>query len=1159
MRMDAHEQRKENISERSGELMDELLRRAVIEGRIETLKFRIVQRRFDLNARDAKGHTPLMLAARNGRAAICRMLVQHGVDIHATLNGKTALDMAHENGMKNVVAAICEAAGAEISDEVAFVEYSIQEDTYDASEKGSDSSAKESVSIKAESGQKRAGNIRIANVDLDALSDFGSFANGEETDSRAQINSAPDEETGTGEEETQSELHVGVQTKESALERGGSDFSYDAQPVSPPEEAARVGDTVESVESLFIYNPEAFERRPRTDWIASLETAFGVIKSGEIVPASASRRCPKGSPRNGVTWNSCSVAIYWAAVDVGAIMPTEKAVAARTCSIFTKEQVIFSWQQAKPCPGALPDYVASGKEAERTSALIHWLTTQNGITDKYNKLDGHGEDTEKQQHNDALESDLDDFEPETNEPLPQSDDTLKSEAQSVQSAISKHVPQTDEADFDWGDTSEFSTLASAETENVKIYASNHKDKGEDWRQVLQNIRTQVQGNGTHIGARYGETLVTPRQFLYSAARQGRIPFPALQELALLACGQHGHEGGERFTGRVQAIINSLPDMDGEDGSASVDWQHLIGRKNLLKFCLAQGVSVNTRDADGHTLLILAASAGYAEICNYLLENCADPHETYSGKTALMFAREAGNYHVVRVLRSALLAAHSPTGAQTEEKVSNVPNNTLGNLREVVSAISQGKEAVVRDFLEKQGYVNARDASGYTLLMLAAYGNRPRICRLLLEYGADPKAKHEGETALDIARKSSAALAANAIREVMRAKPRKASAPADNAVVPRLSHTVEVNKSGSMDTRLHQVVVGSGGKEEAELLLRHLVARGVDVNARDDDGYTPLMLAAKGNMDSICRVLVDNGADVLAERAGMTALKLAQESGANESFRTIREFMLKTIMLRKKHEIERDGGPPRAKAPAVGYSRTAALRCDLENIERYMSGKEAFPNNMRAFPALLADIQVRGIFNNVQAAARVHVVMTFCQNEKTIEHTVSSSTAYRISRGDLPNNQKKLHLLAQQFTSWLLIHAVVRNANTGMVFPLLERRPPANRLPPPIETKPSNVPPLLALEGAHGEMDLSLRQAALSGNETLLLECLPRCVDLNVRDAGGYTALMLAAKCNHAGVCRLLIRHGADISALRKGKTALDIAQNASAIEAEIVIQSAIKK
>lgn len=62
-----------------------------------------------------------------------------------------------------------------------------------------------------------------------------------------------------------------------------------------------------------------------------------------------------------------------------------------------------------------------------------------------------------------------------------------------------------------------------------------------------------------------------------------------------------------------------------------------------------------------------------------------------------------------------------------------------------------------------------------------------------------------------------------------------------------------------------------------------IDRGDDLNARDDKGQTPLMLAAARNNSSVCKLLLGAGADVdLVDPNGRSALAIAQAAGALEA-------------------------------------------------------------------------------------------------------------------------------------------------------------------------------------------------------------------------------------------------------------------------------------
>jgi RNA polymerase primary sigma factor len=69
----------------------------------------------------------------------------------------------------------------------------------------------------------------------------------------------------------------------------------------------------------------------------------------------------------------------------------------------------------------------------------------------------------------------------------------------------------------------------------------------------------------------------------------------------------------------------------------------------------------------------------------------------------------------------------------------------------------------------------------------------------------------------------------------------------------------------------------------ESAVRIHVQRGDDLNARDSNGLTPLMLSATRNKSAICKLLLDAGADYgLSDPSGKTALAIAVAMGAHET-------------------------------------------------------------------------------------------------------------------------------------------------------------------------------------------------------------------------------------------------------------------------------------
>lgn len=77
----------------------------------------------------------------------------------------------------------------------------------------------------------------------------------------------------------------------------------------------------------------------------------------------------------------------------------------------------------------------------------------------------------------------------------------------------------------------------------------------------------------------------------------------------------------------------------------------------------------------------------------------------------------------------------------------------------------------------------------------------------------------------------------------------------------------------------------------ESAVRLHIVRGDDLDARDDKGQTPLMIATARNKASVCQLLLDAGVDVGAVwPCGRNALSIAISAGADDAAATIGGFL-----------------------------------------------------------------------------------------------------------------------------------------------------------------------------------------------------------------------------------------------------------------------------
>lgn len=153
------------------------------------------------------------------------------------------------------------------------------------------------------------------------------------------------------------------------------------------------------------------------------------------------------------------------------------------------------------------------------------------------------------------------------------------------------------------------------------------------------------------------------------------------------------------------------------------------------------------------------------------------------------------------------------------------------------AISGGRMETLRFLFEEYGSDPNQEIFGRTVLMKAIEENRPEVVSYLLDHGADingttpPQHKYSdrygGQTALF-------------------------------AVVGGGILYFETTRACGNDPRAQCEV------EQATAMMKLLVARGADVKARDNTGFTALHRAVLKNYRDVALLLIEHGADVNAE-------------------------------------------------------------------------------------------------------------------------------------------------------------------------------------------------------------------------------------------------------------------------------------------------------
>ncbi|XP_062857356.1 CARD- and ANK-domain containing inflammasome adapter protein [Trichomycterus rosablanca] len=274
-------------------------------------------------------------------------------------------------------------------------------------------------------------------------------------------------------------------------------------------------------------------------------------------------------------------------------------------------------------------------------------------------------------------------------------------------------------------------------------------------------------------------------------------------------------------------------------------------------------NVNSKHGSSDTLLHLAAEHGQLAVINFLLSQGAKLDvRNDRGQTALHRASEMGQ----TAASVALIRAGADIHAM--DKASKTPQHL---------AAQKGHEGTVRALVveEAKGFRNQT-----TFLHMAAMEDDAALAEILLRNGASVDAR-------DPQRKTALFHAISRGNEKTAAVLLKAGAQVDSEIIEVV---YKLNRKSMLSLILRNIKTAISQNEVKSALFRAvqrnldgivaaLIDNGVDVNMRNDLGYTPLLLAAEMSSVEVFKVLVSRKAQLNKRLPNQTsALHLAIRSG-----------------------------------------------------------------------------------------------------------------------------------------------------------------------------------------------------------------------------------------------------------------------------------------
>lgn len=259
-----------------------------------------------------------------------------------------------------------------------------------------------------------------------------------------------------------------------------------------------------------------------------------------------------------------------------------------------------------------------------------------------------------------------------------------------------------------------------------------------------------------------------------------------------------------------------------------------------------------------------------------LVNSENLDQSHRGLTPLMYAAKVGNLEIIKYLL---------------DKGANINSQDDYGYTALHYAVEDNKLDAVKLLIEKKANINLVDKDGNTILMTAANAVAPEIFQYLFEKGADINtANNYGNTPLLVVAQGNEVsmlkiLLANSVNLNKQNKDgltafMYAVAFGNNEVTRILAKESKVDfsvKDNYGNSALHIAALTMGTRYHNAELLKFLLDKTNDINAKNNLGCTPLLLSAMcGSKEGVDILLMKRADPSIPNNDKMTALDYASQ-------------------------------------------------------------------------------------------------------------------------------------------------------------------------------------------------------------------------------------------------------------------------------------------